>query len=384
MLRFALIALLSLLPCVPAFAATDAQSEASLRGVIERLLNGQKAAFEKTGGTFVKEGAIMIEPAGSYYAVTLPDITLVQPNQSKTALGLIALNASPAGAKKWNITMALPTPIITKDKEGKTESELAIGKQSFTGLWDESFENFTSLKTIYQSVRLSLPQATAERPFSSATIQKLGYGFDLADTTKDKTNLTFRMGLEGIAAQELKQAYARLFPTDATVNVDVKGLPVEKLGDIQKSLMTADQGSSPAGLLSILAQAGSEAIINSIVVKNAQSSVNLTGKLKPSATAPLKYTGNLVMDVVRIDQIMLGLNDAAAGLTPAEQGKIQGARVALTMMSALGENISGTGATATKRYNVELREDGKVMMNGTDFTPLLNGIAKTADKKAAR
>lgn len=383
MLRFAFIAFV-LFFAQPAFAAPDGGSEAELRGVIERLIGGQRAAFEKTGGTFETNGAIMVEPAGKYYAVTLPDITLVHPNKSRTALGLIALNASPAGAKKWNITMALPTPIITKSAAGAVESELSFGRQSFTGLWDESFQNFTSLKTIYENIRINLPQETAERPFSSATIKKMGYGFDLSNMTQKKTNLTFRLGLEGMAAQGLDAANARLFPSDATVNVDLKDLPVDKLGDIQKNLLTPNQTGSFDWISNVLAQSGSEATINSIMLKNAQSSMNVTGKIKPSATAPLKHTGNLVMDVARIDQLLLALNDAATKLPPSEQGKIQNTRIALTMMAALGENVSGAGPTGTKRYNVELREDGKIMMNGTDFTPLLAPATKTTGKTKAR
>ncbi len=377
MIRIALLALLFLLPAATAQAAPEAE----LRGVIERLLGGQKAAFEKTGGTFETNGTIMIEPAGKYYAVTLPDITLVHANKSRTALGLIALNASPAGEKKWNITMALPTPIITKDAGGQTESELSFGKQHFTGLWDENFQNFTNLKTIYENVRLSLPQQTADRPFSAATIKKLGYGFDLANTTKQKTDLLFRLGLEGISAQGLSPAYARVFPTDTTVNVDLKDLAVDKLGDIQKSLMTPEQmAGSPLGIVSLLAQSGSQATINSILIKNAQSAFNLKGQVKPAPNTPLNATGKLTLDATRMDQLILGINDVSSTLSPQDQGKLQGLRVAFTMMAALGQNVDAN----TKRYNVDLTEDGKIMMNGTDFTPLLITAPKTAGTKAAR
>ncbi len=384
MLRLAFL-ILCLASPLTALAAPGGADEARLRGVIERLISGQKQAFEKTGGSFVTTGQTIIEQAGSYYAVTLPDITLIHPNKSQTALGLIALNASPASATGWNITMALPTPIVTKAADGSIDSQLSFGKQHFTGLWDEKFQNFTSLKTLYENVTLNLPGNNPDKPFSSASIRKMGYGFDLADTTQAKTDLTFRLGLEGMSAQQLSPAYKRLFPTDATANIDLKDLPMDRLGDIQKGIMTPDKMTgSPLWITELLAQAGSEAIINAVHIKNETSSANLTGRLKPAPTTPLKHTGNLVLDITRIDQILLGLNETAGTLPIKEQGALQGIRVALTMMGALGQNVTANGVEA-KRFNVELTPTGQVMMNGTDFSALLQaGGIKPAGTKAAR
>lgn len=381
---FLMTALLALtLPAATASAAPSAE-ETRLRQAVEHLVASQKSAFEKTGGTFAASGDMMIEKAGSYYAVTLPDITLIHPNRAQTALGLIALNASPAGEGRWNITMALPTPIVTKGQDGAVQSELLLGQQFFSGRWDEKFRNFTSLKTLYQNVILRLPQSGAGQPFSSATIAKMGYGFDLSDTSKDKTDLAFRLGIEGLKAVGLSPAHAKLFPSDATVNIDVKDLPIDKLGDIQKNLLTpGEMAGSPLWLTQLLSQSGSEAVINTIQLKNAETGLNLTGRVKPSPTSPLQHTGKLTLDVSRIDQLLLGLNSAAANSPPSEQGKLQALRVALTMMSALGQNTSGEGG-AVKRYDVEMTPDGKVMMNGTDFSAVIGGVTQATGRKAAR
>lgn len=372
MLRFALLAALLLAPAAPAFA----NDEARLRTVIDHLLASQKNAFEKTGGSFVTNGQTMIERADKYYAVTLPDITLVHPNKSQTALGLIALNASPAGTKKWNITMALPTPIVTKDAKGNVDSEVVLGRQYFAGLWNEDFQNFSSLKTTYNNVHIKFPQQN-----NSASINQLAYGFDLSDPTKDKTNVGFRLGLEGLSAQGITPAQARLFPTDGTVNIDMKNVPMDKLGEIQQQLLSPDNaaGGAPLWITSLLSQAGAEAIINKVELKNPHTGLLLTGTMKPEPKSPLAHTGKLTLDVSRLDQLLVGLNESAAGLPAAEQAKMQALRVVLTMMSALGQNVGDA-----KRYDVDMTPDGKVMLNGTDFTAVLGPLLTPANKTASR
>lgn len=377
MLRIAALAALMLVPALPA-AAND---EARLTAVVDHLLSSQKSAFEKTGGSFVTSGETLIERADKYYAVTLPDITLAHPNKSLTALGLIALNASPAGAKKWNITMALPTPIVTKDAQGSIDSEVILGRQYFAGLWDENFQNFTSLKTTYNNVQVKFPKQDSSAPFTSATANQIAYGFDLADISKEKINVGFRLGIDGLKAQGLSAAQARLFPSDGTVNVDIKDVPMDKLGDIQQQLLSPDK-TSGGGLLwivSLLNQAGSEMTINKIELKNAQTGLLLTGTVKPAPNSPLAHTGKLTLDITRIDQLLLGLNESAAGLPAAEQAKTQVLRMALTMMSALGKTVGDA-----KRYDVDMTPDGKVMMNGTDFTAILGPLFTTANKTATR
>ena len=377
MLRIAALAALMLVPALPA-AAND---EARLNAVVSHLLSSQKSAFEKTGGSFVTSGDTLIERADKYYAVTLPDITLVHPNKSRTALGLIALNASPAGDKKWNITMALPTPIVTKDAQDGIDSEVILGRQYFAGLWNEDFQNFTSLKTTYNNVQMKFPKPDNNMPFSSATLNQLAYGFDLADTSKEKTNVGFRLGLEGLNAQGLSATQARLFPSDGTVNVDIKDVPMDKLGDIQEQLLSPDKatGGGLLWIVSLLNQAGSEMTINKIELKNAQTGLLLTGKVKPAPNSPLAHTGNLMLDITRIDQLLLGLNESAAGLPAKEQAKTQVLRMALTMMSALGKT-----AGDAKRYDIEMTPDGKVLMNGTDFTAVLGPLLTPANKTAGR
>lgn len=350
--------------------------EAPLRSVISQLLASQKSAFEKTGGKFGTTGDMLIEQAGSYYAVTLPDITLVHPDEAHTALGLIAMNASRADAKNWNITMALPTPIVTKTNTGDVQSELMLGRQQFTGLWDVDYKNFTTLKTLYQDARLVFPRPTPTIPFSSATAGKIGYGYNLSEKGNQKADLSLRFGLEKLSAQNLNQAYARLFPGDATFNIDVKDFPQDKIADLQK-IMTSPEGLS--GLPPLLASAGSQVVVHKLQLKNAGYDLTANGTLTPSSTAPLGYTGRMVLNATNMDQIIQGLNDLSSTLSKEGKVKIQAARAALTLMKAMGQPNG-----AAQKYDVELKEDGAIMMNGTDFTALVSGLAKTADTQSAR
>src|SRR5690606_35164804 len=126
---------------------------------------------------------------------------------------------------------------------------------------------------------------------------------------------------------------ARLFPSDGTLNIDLKNVPMDKLGDIQQKLLSPEaSGGSPFWIASLLASTGSEAVINKVELKNPHTGLLLTGAIKPAPNSPLAQTGKLTLDIARLDQILLGLNEASAGLPAAEQAKTQALRVALTMM----------------------------------------------------
>lgn len=379
-----IIALLFLAVLPAVVIADDDRHAKRLRQAINQLIADQSALFKQMGGTLATDGPVLIEPAGPYYAVTLPEITLIHPNRFQTNLGLIALNASPAGEKSWNITTALPTPIVTQDDQGRPQSKITLGRQFFSGLWHEEQRHFTALKTQYQDVRFSFVEKSPAFAFSAASIEQFAYGFTLNNMAAEKTDLALRFGINGLAIEGSLPAFARLLPEEIVVNVDINELPIERAYKVQQDFLMPHQfAASPLWILDLLKEQGSQSRINRISLKNTHFSVHLSGHLTPAAQTPFGQAGELTLDITNIDQLLLALNEGAAQLPAGQQGKMQAVRVALTLMSALGDTVGEEGA-ALKRYKITLRDDSKVIINGTDFSALLNTIPKTKDTKADR
>ncbi len=148
---FALIIALS----SPAQAAVDAQGAQKLKTLFKNMIERQKDASTISGSEFRTTGDVIVEPAGNYYAVTLPNITTVDEKGSRAELGMIAINAIPGDEDgQWKMSVAWPSPVTFINKEGKPEMKIDIGAQRMAGLFDESMENFTKLDAAYQNIRI--------------------------------------------------------------------------------------------------------------------------------------------------------------------------------------------------------------------------------------
>ena len=143
------------LPAHPANAAVANEAGAArLKTLVTKYLDDQKTAIRAQDQELRAQGEVLVEPAGSYYAITMPHLSLVNGDGSYTDIGILAINALP-GEKdgEWKMTVAVPTPIIGYDAQKKPDLRIDLGAQSFTGLWNEKFDNFTKLDARYQNIK---------------------------------------------------------------------------------------------------------------------------------------------------------------------------------------------------------------------------------------
>ena len=151
-----LIALFILTPCA---LAGQKEDTARLHTLFEDILTHQKDAAVLRGGDLEIKGEIEIVPVENYYAVTLPDLTFYTLPGGALHMGRIALNVLPGDtAGSWKITMALPSPMLFYAKKEGTPTEIRIGAQNFSGLWNDKINYFSRLNARYQDISLSKPQ----------------------------------------------------------------------------------------------------------------------------------------------------------------------------------------------------------------------------------
>lgn len=141
------------------FASTLKPEDAGkLKSIFETLLAYQKDATRPGGSKFEYDGNVMVEEAGSYFAVTLPHARIVYPDGSKLDIGMVSINASPHTQDgQWKMAVAIPTPIILLDPQQKQATRINIGAQKAVGIWDENLENFAKLDGQYNNVTIENP-----------------------------------------------------------------------------------------------------------------------------------------------------------------------------------------------------------------------------------
>ena len=165
----------------PAFAAVDQAGAATLKTLFEDLIAFQKASMNINGsGRLQSDGEVSVELSGTYYAITLPYMKVMLPDDTRFEIGIISINAVPEQKEgAWKMTVALPTPMVMFDKEGTPLTRIAIGQQRAAGLWSEKLQNFYKLDARYQNVTVS---GAADSYTMSLPETNLRYDFDFDES----------------------------------------------------------------------------------------------------------------------------------------------------------------------------------------------------------
>ena len=132
---------------------TSEKGAKKLEKIFSDLVAKQQKKLSERGSTLATNGVVTVEQAADFYAVTLPAMTITDEQENRTDIGMIALNIKPTDQKYvWNMSVALPMPIIRQDKDGTKIAELNIAQQKMNGLWHEKIENFSTLNADYQNI----------------------------------------------------------------------------------------------------------------------------------------------------------------------------------------------------------------------------------------
>lgn len=137
-----------------AHAAIDEKGAAQLKELFTDYIKQQQQAADARASSLAAEGDVLVEPNGSYYAVTLPHLRVIYNDGSQFDIGMIAINAVPDknDPDKIKMTVALPTPMSFINAKGQTKARLTIGSQNLSGIWYTKMDSFTKMKALYQNI----------------------------------------------------------------------------------------------------------------------------------------------------------------------------------------------------------------------------------------
>ncbi len=136
-------------------AEINQEGAKKLKTLFEAGVHNAEKIGSEADSRYVFDGEVSVEPANGYYAVTLPYVTLTSKEFPDAKIGIIVVNVTPGKQEgQWNMAVALPSPILFIDNEGNTISQLDIGRQSMSGVWDEDLGNFTALRASYHNITL--------------------------------------------------------------------------------------------------------------------------------------------------------------------------------------------------------------------------------------
>ena len=171
MMKFSVLLGLTLLTAMPvAYSQTVDPQAQVLKNQIEAMIAAQKSSAQKNSSTLVTKGGVTVEKAQGYYAFTLPHMTYTDAKGVRSEIGMIAINASPDGPDNWRVSMAIPTPINSYDKNGKQLVRTDIGTQNASGVWNTKLGHFTSMNTTLGNIRINDLVSSNNITVDSATL----------------------------------------------------------------------------------------------------------------------------------------------------------------------------------------------------------------------
>lgn len=157
-LQFSAVVLLSCTALTPAMAQELDADGQKLKTMFETIIESQKKNQFSQFSTLAFDGDVHVEKSGKYYAVTLPYMTLNYNDGAKFEIGMVAINAAPHDAPdQWKMTFALPTPMTLTDENGEKASQINIGAQRASGVWNDTLGYFSKLDANYESIVMSDP-----------------------------------------------------------------------------------------------------------------------------------------------------------------------------------------------------------------------------------
>lgn len=208
------LCILIVLAVQPARAAIDDAGAQRLKTIFQKIMDDQKAEAGARGVTITYDGALNVEKAGTYYAVTFPHTTARRETDGvTTTIGMIAINAMPgATPEQWKMSMALPTPITVKGPEGTLT--IAIGGQNFAGIWHEQFNNFTKLNAQYKNIVIK----DSAQSFTS-TLPDFTAVYDVRETSPGLWSGPLRFTAAGLDIALKDGGKARIGKTDIGITL---------------------------------------------------------------------------------------------------------------------------------------------------------------------
>jgi hypothetical protein len=293
-----------------------------LRSQIEAFLQSQKQTAAKNNCKLETKGSVSVEKSSAgYYAFTLPHITYTDAKNVRTEIGMVAMNATPQDNGKWNVSMAVPTPMVSYDTKGAELFKTDIGTQNATGVWDEKLSRFTTVNADLSNIIFS----------------------NLMDKNSVSVNaVTFK--------SKLSEQDEGVYTGNATADIG-----------------TITLNDSRTGL---------KGVLEKIALATSLSARVVAGKPQPSAIDGVNVFSQLFGTPERIDGRIKGLDALSAQIStsmlsakPEHRQSYLAAVLGIGGVAALGK--PDPSDASTRYYDVVFGENGEVMLNGTDFGSIL-------------
>ena len=189
-------------------------------------------------------GRPLVTPAGDHYEVDLPALTISSDDGSGLEAGVIKLTLAPETGGSWRVGVTVPARILMVTADGKSDGEITIGSQHFTGRWLPALGTFVQIDGGFGGLR-----ASSKKDSTHLEVASLALRTDLAEQPPGHWSGPGSLTLGGLAMTDehgLEVARIGSMALDSTI-AELDLAKLVKIG------ATADAGHHPELLRGLLA-----------------------------------------------------------------------------------------------------------------------------------
>lgn len=244
-------------------------------------------------------------------------------------------------------------------------------------------EYVTQLGELFRNTPTLLDGAEAEYYLtglqfdSDDTVVNLGdarLGLSIAGLEGERGDLGLRLGFDAVTV-EPAPPFVELMPNLGRLDIAISEIPNDA---VVEAFIGAMQGAATMGpetalmmaggaLQQAAMQAGTSVTFNDVrLIADTYKSV-LTGEARTDPSAALGGVADLLLVISNLDALIRSLD----GIPDAAD-----AQAGLTMLQAMGAQDIDDEGNPARSYRFEVTSDGMVMLNGADFGPLMDNLAR--------
>jgi hypothetical protein len=207
----------------------------------------------------------------------------------------------------------------------------------------------------------------------AVTVARFAARDSLGSWSQPEASYQTRYEVDGLVVRPDMTPVPQYIPSHAVVSLAVERLPLQAI--IQAAAgMRPSPGAGAASLITpqfmdMLLGSGATLRIAPIELVSQALGAALNGSVSVNAQSPLRAVANGDLVIRGLDAVLRELSG------PSQAGRTgDSPAVILAMLSALGQQGTGSAGQPTRTYHIEVTPAGQLMLNGTDMSALLGSM----------
>ena len=202
---------------------------------------------------------------------------------------------------------------------------------------------------------------------TATTVGAIDYGLGMSGMGGPEIDVALNIGVDGWSVSGTPPEVAEIAPQTVRLALAADAIPVRNLiADAEAALI---DGTDPTPMMmGSLITSAAVLTVEEVFVESPLSTLSGGGTLRPDPTAMMGAVG-------AFDFRISGLPDTIAYVAGSGMADADETVAALTLLQSLGQETTDAETGAPYRhYRMELTAQGQVLLNGTDFLPLLRTL----------